>query len=106
MTVTITDTGDAATTDHSGRFKVGYGASASDPVDVHLKVNGLQAEGGPYHAVLERLRAQGHVVEREGAVWFASSQLGEEKNKHNAHVLFCFRSFADVHSATSLPLLI
>jgi arginyl-tRNA synthetase len=43
----------------------------------------LQAEGGPYHTVLERLRDQLHVVEREGAVWFASSQLGEEKD----HVL-------------------
>ncbi len=40
----------------------------------------LQAEGGAYHAVLGRLRAEGHVVEREGAVWFASSQLGEEKD--------------------------
>jgi arginyl-tRNA synthetase len=40
----------------------------------------LQAEGGPYHAVLARLRSEGHVVEREGAVWFASSQLGEEKD--------------------------
>ncbi|MDA0256717.1 MAG: arginine--tRNA ligase [Chloroflexi bacterium] len=40
----------------------------------------LQAEGGAYHTVLQRLRDQGHVVEREGAVWFASSQLGEEKD--------------------------
>ena len=40
----------------------------------------LQAEGGPYHAVLALLREQGHVVEREGAVWFASSQLGESKD--------------------------
>ena len=40
----------------------------------------LQAEGGPYHTVLERLRDRGHVVEREGAVWFASSEVGEEKD--------------------------
>ncbi len=40
----------------------------------------LQAEGGPYHTVLGRLRDRGHVVEREGAVWFASSEIGEEKD--------------------------
>ena len=40
----------------------------------------LQREGGPYGRVLARLRAQGQVVEREGAVWFASSQLGESKD--------------------------
>ena len=40
----------------------------------------LQAEGGPYNRVLELLRAQGHIVERDGAVWFASSELGESKD--------------------------
>ena len=40
----------------------------------------LQAEGGPYERVLAILREAGHVVEREGAVWFASSQLGESKD--------------------------
>ena len=40
----------------------------------------LQAEGGAYHTVLARLRGRGHVVEREGAVWFASSEIGEEKD--------------------------
>ena len=40
----------------------------------------LQAEGGPYERVLAILREGGHVVEREGAVWFASSQLGESKD--------------------------
>ncbi|HEY7062633.1 MAG TPA: arginine--tRNA ligase [Chloroflexota bacterium] len=29
---------------------------------------------------LERLRAQGYVAEREGAVWFTSSELGEDKD--------------------------
>ena len=43
----------------------------------------LQAEGGPYHAVLQQLRDQASVLEREGAVWFAASQFGEEKD----HVL-------------------
>ena len=40
----------------------------------------LQVEGGPYDRVLALLRERGHVVEREGAVWFASSQLGESKD--------------------------
>ena len=40
----------------------------------------LQVEGGPYDKVLGILREAGHVVEREGAVWFASSQLGESKD--------------------------
>src|SRR5690606_11283825 len=40
----------------------------------------LQAEGGAYNRVLELLREQKHVVEREGAVWFASSELGESKD--------------------------
>ena len=40
----------------------------------------LQREGGPYGTVLGLLREQGHIVEREGAVWFASSQLGESKD--------------------------
>ena len=40
----------------------------------------LLVEGGPYDRVLALLREQGQVVEREGAVWFASSQLGESKD--------------------------
>ena len=40
----------------------------------------LQREGGPYGRVLARLREGGHVAERDGAVWFASSQLGESKD--------------------------
>ncbi len=40
----------------------------------------LQVEGGPYDRVLSLLRERGYIVEREGAVWFASSQLGESKD--------------------------
>ena len=40
----------------------------------------LQREGGPYERVLALLRERGQIVEREGAVWFASSQLGESKD--------------------------
>ena len=39
----------------------------------------LQREGGPYERVLALLREQGQIVEREGAVWFASSQLGSRR---------------------------
>ncbi len=40
----------------------------------------LQDDGGPYERALQILRDHGHVVSREGAVWFASSQLGESKD--------------------------
>ncbi|MCC6238448.1 MAG: arginine--tRNA ligase [Dehalococcoidia bacterium] len=40
----------------------------------------LQVEGGPYDRAFGRLRDGGYVVEREGAVWFATSQLGESKD--------------------------
>jgi arginyl-tRNA synthetase len=40
----------------------------------------LQREGGPYERVLSLLREQGYIVEREGAVWFASTQVGESKD--------------------------
>ena len=40
----------------------------------------LQREGGAYERVLRLLREQGHIVEREGAVWLESSQLGESKD--------------------------
>ncbi|MEE9277499.1 MAG: arginine--tRNA ligase, partial [Dehalococcoidia bacterium] len=34
-----------------------------------------------YEATMERLRAGSYVVENEGAVWFASKKLGEEKDE-------------------------
>ena len=40
----------------------------------------LQVEGGPYDRVLALLRDRGHIVEREGAVWLASTELGESKD--------------------------
>ena len=40
----------------------------------------LQEPGGAYERAMGILRDAGHVVEREGAVWFASSQLGESKD--------------------------
>jgi arginyl-tRNA synthetase len=40
----------------------------------------LQAEGGQYSEVMRILEERGHIVRREGAVWFASSQLGESKD--------------------------
>ncbi|MDA1062239.1 MAG: arginine--tRNA ligase [Chloroflexi bacterium] len=40
----------------------------------------LQGEGGAYERVLQLLRDRGHIVEREGAVWLESSQLGESKD--------------------------
>ena len=40
----------------------------------------LGVEGGAYEQAMRLLRERGHVVEREGATWFASSQLGESKD--------------------------
>jgi arginyl-tRNA synthetase len=37
-------------------------------------------EGDLFETVLRLLREAGHVVERDGAVWFASSELGEDRD--------------------------
>ncbi len=37
-------------------------------------------ENGQYDKAMSMLREKGHVVEREGAIWFASSELGEDKD--------------------------
>lgn len=40
-------------------------------------------EGGPssmYETALNQLRERGHLVEKEGALWFASSELGDDKD--------------------------
>ena len=37
-------------------------------------------DNGQYEKAMSILRDKGHVVEREGAVWFASSELGEDKD--------------------------
>ncbi|MEY3760379.1 MAG: hypothetical protein RIR39_1870, partial [Pseudomonadota bacterium] len=38
-------------------------------------------DDGSVEKALERLRAGGHLYENEGATWFASSQLGDEKDR-------------------------
>lgn len=40
----------------------------------------LMREGGGYEAVMALLRDKGYVAERDGAVWFTSSELGESKD--------------------------
>ncbi len=40
----------------------------------------LYDSGGTYEAAMGVLRAQGQLVEREGALWFASSELGSDKD--------------------------
>jgi len=40
----------------------------------------LMSEGGPYDGVLQLLRDQGYVAERDGAVWFTSTEVGESKD--------------------------
>jgi arginyl-tRNA synthetase len=43
---------------------------------------GRESLGGktPYEAAIDRLRASDYVTEREGAVWFASTKFGEDKD--------------------------
>ncbi len=38
-------------------------------------------DDGSVEEALGRLRASGHLYERDGAIWFASSQLGDEKDR-------------------------
>jgi len=38
-------------------------------------------DDGSINEALERLRQAGHLYEKEGATWFASSQLGDEKDR-------------------------
>jgi arginyl-tRNA synthetase len=40
----------------------------------------LYEPGGPYDAAMRLLREKAYLVEREGALWFTSSELGEEKD--------------------------
>ncbi len=40
----------------------------------------LYDAGGPYSEVMAILREKGYLVEREGATWFSSSELGEDKD--------------------------
>jgi arginyl-tRNA synthetase len=37
-------------------------------------------ESGEYEAVIDRLKQSGYITEKEGAVWFASTALGENKD--------------------------
>jgi arginyl-tRNA synthetase len=48
--------------------------------DVWFFESSLYGEGGCYAQAMQRLRDQGAVVEKEGAVWLASSALGEERD--------------------------
>jgi arginyl-tRNA synthetase len=47
--------------------------------DVWFSEQSLYDEG-QYQKVMERLKRGGHILEREGAVWFVSSGLGEDKD--------------------------
>ena len=38
-------------------------------------------EGGDIERVVERLRARGHVYERDGALWFRSTAFGDQKDR-------------------------
>jgi arginyl-tRNA synthetase len=48
--------------------------------DTWFSERSLMAEGGPYDGVLSLLRDQGYVAERDGAVWFTSTEVGESKD--------------------------
>jgi arginyl-tRNA synthetase len=48
--------------------------------DVWFSERSLYAAAGPYERAMELLREKGVVAEKEGAVWFTSSALGEDKD--------------------------
>ena len=48
--------------------------------DVWFSEKSLYAAAGPYERAMELLREKGVVAEKEGAVWFTSSALGEDKD--------------------------
>ncbi len=58
------------------RTLLGFGVE----YDRWFKEKSLYAPDGTYEPALGVLRDQGHLVEREGALWFASSGLGEDKD--------------------------
>ena len=48
--------------------------------DEWFREHELYEEGGRYEATMALLRERGYVAEREGAVWFTSTDLGEDKD--------------------------
>ena len=48
--------------------------------DAWFSEKSLYAAGGPYERAMELLREKGVVAEKEGAIWFTSSALGEDKD--------------------------
>jgi len=47
--------------------------------DVWFRESSLHAPDGPYQRAMALLREGGYVAEKEGALWFVSSALGEDK---------------------------
>ncbi|MBI2761885.1 MAG: arginine--tRNA ligase [Chloroflexi bacterium] len=48
--------------------------------DVWFREQSLYSEGGQYQRVMQLLRERGYIAEKEGAVWFTSSEVGEDKD--------------------------
>jgi arginyl-tRNA synthetase len=48
--------------------------------DVWFSEKSLYAAAGPYERAMDLLREKGVVTEKEGAIWFTSSVLGEDKD--------------------------
>ncbi len=71
-------------------FQIGLD-SILDDIKVDLKEFGVEyqewfserhlMDDGSVEKALTRLREKGHLYDRDGAIWFASSQLGDEKDR-------------------------
>ncbi len=48
--------------------------------DVWFRERSLYEQDGLYARVMDLLRERGYITEKEGAVWFSSSELGEDKD--------------------------
>ena len=71
-------------------FQIGL-ESILDDIKIDLKEFGVEyqewfserhlMDDGSVEKALARLREKGHLYERDGAIWFSSSQLGDEKDR-------------------------
>jgi len=71
-------------------FQIGLN-NILDDIKIDLKEFGVEyqqwfserelMDDGSVEKALERLRVGGHLYEKDGAIWFASSQLGDEKDR-------------------------
>ncbi len=66
-----------ASTENNDQRTEGIAPGGGPPA---AEVDGRQVDETIYDAAMELLREKGYLVEKEGALWFASTELGEDKD--------------------------